>query len=719
MQLLQLNVKNWVHHRELSCSFTRGLVAILGENGSGKSSLFGAIRWALTGENPNFGVKTDNISQYAEEGEASNVCLTFEHNGHVAVVMRHLLPEREAATLVVDGKEVARGDRAVTKGVESLIGVDAKFISRFIIVGQTDIFSFIDDNQTETDKFFQRLFNTITADKCQDVIGKHLSSITVPEILATPGVLSAKMDDLVEQVAALDAELAKLPDFNSFLAAQKTDQDTIAQWHRRKNISETLGKLSAQKEEYEQQLSAVSAAIAQYKADLSALAGATDGRDESHAAAREALGHWQSYKTVAKAKADLQAAKDKLTEARLSNQKPAEVDDAVLPALTKRQVELTMEQSEHLKFVKLFSDSNVAACPVCSTPTKNLAARIVEVSSSILPAIAEELVTLQNAIQSEKDAISAYNDWLRRDQELETRVKEADAAEKKLIAVPPPQKTEEELAKVVTEYEDFVRVRAEITPLLDAASQSESKLLGNIEQLNSQALALTEELADIVVTEADAYLAEARLAALEKNYAERRRLEQDRNDLLFLTQQVETDLRKAEADVDTANKLRDWSSIAQKAREALKNAPRLVAKRNLQKLEQSINELLQIFSVNFSVCVADNGTPSFVAEFFDGRRQAAQRLSIGQKTVLALAFRVAVNSMFAEEIGLLALDEPTASLDAPRIKALAPVLEKLRELSTAKGLQCLLVTHATTLSHLFESTINLEPPELRNVSKVT
>jgi DNA repair exonuclease SbcCD ATPase subunit len=163
-----------------------------------------------------------------------------------------------------------------------------------------------------------------------------------------------------------------------------------------------------------------------------------------------------------------------------------------------------------------------------------------------------------------------------------------------------------------------------------------------------------------------------------------------------------------------AVKLRKWSAIADTAREALKNAPRLVAQRNLQRLETAINELLQIFGVNFQVKVANDGSPTFIAEFYDGRRQVAQRLSIGQKTVLALAFRVAVNAMFAEEIGLLALDEPTASLDQPRIQALAPVLEKLRDLSTAKGLQCLLVTHASSLSHLFESTIELEPPELRH-----
>jgi DNA repair exonuclease SbcCD ATPase subunit len=162
--------------------------------------------------------------------------------------------------------------------------------------------------------------------------------------------------------------------------------------------------------------------------------------------------------------------------------------------------------------------------------------------------------------------------------------------------------------------------------------------------------------------------------------------------------------------------LRGWTHIAESAREALKAAPRIVAQRNLQRLEAAINELLQIFSVNFVVRAASDDSPSFIAEFFDGRRQVAQRLSIGQKTVLALAFRVAVNAMFAEDLGLLALDEPTAALDAPRIQALAPVLEKLRALSTSKGLQCLLVTHASNLSHLFESTIELEAPELRHVT---
>ena len=223
-----------------------------------------------------------------------------------------------------------------------------------------------------------------------------------------------------------------------------------------------------------------------------------------------------------------------------------------------------------------------------------------------------------------------------------------------------------------------------------------------------------EELTGISVTEADAHLATNTIEKIREAVFLRQRLDEERVQIKYSLDALQTQHYDVVQNEQRAKKYRQLIEIADTARDALKNAPRLVAQRNLKKLESAINELLQIFGVNFFVSVADSTAPSFIAEFYDGRKQTAQRLSIGQKTVLALAFRVAVNAQFAEEIGLLALDEPTASLDAPRIKALAPVLEKLRDLSTTKGLQCLLVTHAASLSHLFESTIELEPPELRH-----
>jgi DNA repair exonuclease SbcCD ATPase subunit len=716
MQLLKLEVRNWVHHKYRLCEFTRGLVAILGENGSGKSSLFGAIRWALTGENPNFGVKTDNISQYAKEGEPSYVVLEFEHNGHIAVVSRHLLPEKEPSVLTVDGTEIGRGDRAVTAGIEKLLGVDAKFISRFIIVGQTDIFSFIDDNQTDTDKFFQRLFNTARADKCQDAIGKNLTKLTIPEVVKTAAQLLAEQEPILQQIADLDTAMLGLPTIDDFLRRQRAEQDTITQWERREKAAQELLRLAGLETDCVTQLDLVTSEEKQHADDFEALVGVTSGHEEAHAAARVALGHWQSYKSIAKAKENLQATRAAIAETRAKLTPPEKPGVLSSTELYKDEQAKTARLKEVEKFLFIFSASGEVACPTCGTLSTQLAPQI-ELYKAEQLRLKEECKELQAALLQQKVLESRWQNWENKQKELDLKEQQLTAAEQDLRAVAPPALSEDELARTVNEYADFQRVKAEIEPLIRQCAERRAKLDGTLTSLRERKEQLQSEIDAIAVTETMAQQAKTALGALQAQCAQRRELEQKQQQLTFAAQRLTEAAEAAAVQEKQAAGMRAWATVAEQARDALKNAPRLVAQRNLRKLETAMNELLQIFGVNFVVRVPDEGAPAFIAEFYDGRRQVAQRLSIGQKTVLALAFRVAVNAMFAEEIGLLALDEPTASLDAARIQALAPVLEKLRDLSTAKGLQCLLVTHASNLSHLFESAIELEAPELRHVPR--
>jgi exonuclease SbcC len=716
MQLLRLEVKNWVHHRYRVCEFTRGLVAILGENGSGKSSLFGAIRWLLTGENPNFGVKSDNISQYAREGEPAYATLEFEHNGHIAVVTRHLLPEKEQATLLVDGKEIGRGDKSVTAGIEKLLGVDAKFISRFIIVSQTEIFSFIDDNQTDTDKFFQRLFNTARADKCQDAIGKSLTKLNIPEIVQTADELDAQASDAAKRAQALSEQMAKLPNPDDILSHMRSDQATIQQWDARERGAGELSKLEQQLELQQKKLDDLVNASAQYDADLLALTEAANGQEESHAAARVALGHWASYKSVAKAKENFQATRAQLDAEREKDQQPEKPGLPTAEEMRRDQHAKEQRIKEAKRFIDMFSADGIAECPTCHTPSSQLASQVEQYKADLVK-MEEELAEWKQAASQQTFKEGVWQDWEKRQKAREAKEQQLNAAEKDLLAVKPPELSEDALQQAVVDYEEFQRVKKEIEPLAQKAREERAQVNGAIEALRSRKKQLEEELAEISVTQADAHLSQTRLHQLQDQLKTRTGLADQRAQILFEKKRFDEQAAEVRQQEQRAKKLRSWSGVAETAREALKNAPRLVAQRNLQRLESAINELLQVFRVNFVIKVATDGTPTFIAEFFDGRRQVAQRLSVGQKTVLALAFRVAVNAMFAEEIGLLALDEPTASLDQPRIQALAPVLEKLRELSTAKGLQCLLVTHAINLSHLFESAIELEAPELRHVQR--
>lgn len=714
MQLLRLEVRNWVHHRQRVCEFARGLVAILGENGSGKSSLFGAIRWLLTGENPNYGVKADNISQYAKDGEPSFASLEFEHNGHIAVVTRHLLPDKEPSTLVVDGNEVARGDKAVTAGIEKLTGVDAKFISRFIIVGQTEIFSFIDDNQTDTDKFFQRLFNTAKADKCQDAIGKNLSKLQIPEIVKTAAQIDVEISAVVDLIADKDASVAKLPDMKTFLTAQETRQATIQSWKDREKAAADLAKIDTQMDDIDAHIKSAADDSDRYESDLEALEEASQGQEQAITAARTALGHWQSYKNVAKSRERLQETRQAIADARTQDPAPEQPGNISAEELGK-DLRARADRIREIKdFIRMFDEHGVAECPTCHTPSGQLADQVTQHKEELVMRQDEEQ-ELTTAWNKQRKLEADWKLWEGRERERVLQEQKLDAAEQSLQDVTPPVLSEEELSQTVTDYDLFQKAKQDILPLAQAAKVRKAQLEGSRASMIEQRTKLLNDINEATVTAADAELAQKQLGLLQQQFADRTKIENELTELRCALKDLRTQRDRASAEEGRAGKLRQWSTLAEQAREALKNAPRLVAQRNLQRLETAINELLQIFQVNFQVKVSEDGTPTFVAEFYDGRRQVAQRLSIGQKTVLALAFRVAVNAMFAEDIGLLALDEPTASLDQPRIRALAPVLEKLRELSTAKGLQCLLVTHATTLSHLFESAIELEPPELRHV----
>jgi len=121
-------------------------------------------------------------------------------------------------------------------------------------------------------------------------------------------------------------------------------------------------------------------------------------------------------------------------------------------------------------------------------------------------------------------------------------------------------------------------------------------------------------------------------------------------------------------------------------------------------MQDEINALLVRFDSHFTV-VADEDL-SFTAVFTDGRRVPAGRRSGGEKVILALAFRVVVNSMFASELGLLCLDEPTAGLDDGNLTCINIALERLKELSKSHGLQVIMITHERNLP-CFDKVIDL------------
>jgi exonuclease SbcC len=97
---------------------------------------------------------------------------------------------------------------------------------------------------------------------------------------------------------------------------------------------------------------------------------------------------------------------------------------------------------------------------------------------------------------------------------------------------------------------------------------------------------------------------------------------------------------------------------------------------------------------------------SYVARFPD-RALPAAGLSGGQKVLLALAIRLAAAELFAPQLGMMVLDEPTDGLDADSRRTVAEVLGRLGSRLRERDQQLIVITHDQELRTAFDECLTL------------
>jgi DNA repair exonuclease SbcCD ATPase subunit len=138
------------------------------------------------------------------------------------------------------------------------------------------------------------------------------------------------------------------------------------------------------------------------------------------------------------------------------------------------------------------------------------------------------------------------------------------------------------------------------------------------------------------------------------------------------------------------------------------NLPTELAKNGMLALAAQMNMSLSAFSANFRVS-AGSGSTFQVSFFADGVKgnQPEARLSGGERAQFGLALRVAVHSLWAQELGFLAMDEPTYGFGQNDMGCVKIAIEQLRDMSRAQGLQVIVVTHEKSLLPLFDHVIRI------------
>ena len=165
-----------------------GLFLICGPTGSGKTTIFDAIKFAL------YGVTSDALrtahdmrSAHASSDDLCYVELLFEHAGHEYRVYRapaqsrpkkrgegvtEIRPEASLEN-VTDGISLASRDSDVTESVIELLGIDADQFSRIVMISQNDFAAVLNAKTRERESLFRKLFGTQLYARAQDLLDER------------------------------------------------------------------------------------------------------------------------------------------------------------------------------------------------------------------------------------------------------------------------------------------------------------------------------------------------------------------------------------------------------------------------------------------------------------------------------------------------------------------------------------------------------------------
>lgn len=705
MIIESLALRNFCQYQAYEAQFRPGLTAIVGANGAGKSNLLAALRYALTGDAGVEGVKEDNVCQFAEPGSVSSVQLRFVHGGTRGLITRYLRPYRPSV-LEEAGLADVTGDREINRRLEAILGVDKQIINDIVIVAQDDIFGFVAKKSAPRAAAFAKLFRTEKAEVCRKALDTHIRAL--PTAVADGEIEGVR--EMLDELTREEAEwLRTLGDDTAEQLRMQASAlgETLRQWAKKQALAEHASELAGQLNDMTARNAEVAAQLESVGADAAAITEAAERIADEAKRADGAFHSIELRRGLERRKAALEARVRDL-RATLDSPPPTAPD----PPIDLKRAGLLVAQASHdyrraQDFVASFDeDAGVTECPTCHTPVDNLQAQLAEARER-LPKLKAELT----ALLSMRDAAATYESQRQvHEAELERARADLDAVEAELRDTDQALESQPvftpAMATVSKTYHDYQIALARLNGVLESYKVELAKLEATQEQLTAQLLKTRRDISELAVTVEESRDASTRMSAVRVRLSE---VESAQTELIRVRAAIAArrdTLSAAEARAERGRFVQRHIERLIPVRDMLHRtaAPRFVSHRNLRRLQARVNEQLAQFDADFRVR-ADEGV-TFVAHFHNGVTQRAERLSGGQKVVLALSFRLAVNFMYAD-LGFLALDEPTAYLDEHHISGFEPALERLRALASSRGLQCIMVTHERALAPLFDSVINI------------
>ncbi len=701
MRIEHVEIRHGCQHKNFKQAFGPGVILVTGPNGSGKSNLVGLIMRGLTGVMQTYGKREDDVMH----GETSgSVKVEFSAGGQKGIVSRSL--KSATCKLVFGGMKPIEGVKDVDEAIFQLMGIAPKIVSEIVMAKQGKIEALLFQPPADRARSFQELFGTLEAEK--------LSKDLQDELANTPVVSKQSQIDVLDKQLK-EAVLLPLAQINEQLVPAQTallDENSI---RRFQSVLQTFSN----QQQTQQQLLGLQSSLQTAQAKL-AMAQTDETRLVASCTTNSALIKdlnelivtvRQQLKDASLIREQAKQRNHYLQRWQSANEilARAPIDDAAARAeLEAANGELALlTRDDSISDTLLRAVGTSYKCPVC---TQDVPAAIVEQHKHSKTEHAPRIQALQEKVRE----LSARQRALALDmgkQFSDKVMANSMKTEAETMLSGLPERTlpsDEELARSQqmvadfdaislsynTEYATLQGVRTLIATLSEQVSRETTRL----SQLTSSAALVSAE---------EASGAEAALRAHQTANGQVIDL---RTKLTFYSQQettIKAQLETLRAEEALLDKTKQWRQLMEDARVVLHRdqLPNLVAQLYIQSLNQRLARYLDLFEVPFTCRILSDLSIECIKG--GNHRELAERLSGGEKVMLGVAFRFAIYDLFASNLGLLILDEPTVFLDEDHIQSVYALLERVKSYSKQAGLQLIIVTHEKALAGVADRVIQL------------
>lgn len=704
MQLLQLELENFGRHDHLSIDFPVGITGIVGPNGSGKSTIAHALQFALTGESGNAGTKTDDLNWRSADGTGT-VSLTFVKDEHEGRLKRAIHAARASLKY---GSINARSVSAVNDEMLALLGVSRQTVEDIVFVQQGSIEKLLFEKPSERKKNMHALFGIDRTEPIREILRNEVGSLSLSPLDERIKQLTTRIDTEIDpQLRAVNDERKALQ-----LDVSSQNEDRLKELIATYDAAATLKAHVAQMEASLSRLTSQPPIdVDTLKADLETKKSFVETSAEKINKLRQTLASLESAKQIHQARSALLSELASLDQART---KPApaalgfgsEVVHSGEQQLAEARAEIASKQA----FVSAFAGKGDTVCPTCHQSVKNAG----ELAARMKAEVVERQALIASVDACVRQARKALTEFERELDRHTNAVAQASvrklAVEATLQSMPAigmyDAATEQEMRTMLDGFNHKLTEIGQLEKQYNAVAQQKiardaqiASTAAAIEAARQQLVqqAPAEEYARAKTTLEFIATTREKIAELDGRF---KQLQEQRASSIKEQQSLEEQLKKEAA-------LKTYQSLCERARTVLHydNLPRLAMTRYLGVLNEKLNSLLSIFNVPFTSTIKDD--LSVVCNIPDVGEKPAERLSGGQRVMLGISFRIAIYNMFATDLGLMVLDEPTLMLDTDRIECVTDMFESVGRYARNANMQLVVITHEDALKRAFDHTVEL------------